>query len=131
MADKFDRNAGLFVKIFFEWKNHQQLVEIAAKSPHSMLPPSPNLRGYVIDCRKTQSFQLSRKPHVEVGIIDENYQVRFSLNRGVAKPVESLHIRRNPVRNSSAPTILNVAISLTISTPAARISAPPEPKNSN
>src|SRR5581483_6056393 len=90
MADKFDRNAGLFVKIFFEWKNHQQLVEIAAKSPHSMLPPSPNLRGYVIDCRKTQSFQLSRKPHVEVGIIDENYQVRFSLNRGVAKPVESL-----------------------------------------
>jgi hypothetical protein len=77
VADKFDIQARLCVEIFFEWKDHQHLVDHAGDFFHSARFPGPDLGADVEDGADPDFLEADREPEVESGIIAEQGRVGF------------------------------------------------------
>src|ERR1700680_2759131 len=74
MADETRIHATVAVKLLFEGKNHQSLVDILAQQSNPPLPPSPELRTNVIHDRNTALPHLPSHPPVESRRIDHDGQ---------------------------------------------------------
>ena len=65
MPHEFRINSAISIKLFFEREDYQRFIHILAEQANPPLPPSPELRTYVIDHWNAAFFHLPRHPPVE------------------------------------------------------------------
>src|SRR5271167_3630981 len=93
MADESRIHAAVAVKLLFEGKNHQCLVDVLAQQPHPSLPPGPELRANIVDDGNPALAHLPRHSPVESGRIDNDSEVRPApiglSDQPVKQPIDS------------------------------------------
>src|SRR5260370_7778575 len=74
MPDKFHRNTGIGVKLFFKRKDTKSLGEAPPHQIHAPGPPGPELRANVIDVSNPFRPQLPRKTQMKTREAHQNAQ---------------------------------------------------------
>src|SRR5579863_1283878 len=78
------------IELFFEWKNHQRLVDIFAEKADASLTPCPELRADVIDDRYASLVHLASYAPVECWGIDDDSEIRAAVVRFANQLVEQV-----------------------------------------
>src|SRR5260370_9614134 len=86
MPDKFHRNTGIGVKLFFKRKDTKSLREAPAHQIHAPGPPGPELRANVIDVSNPFRTQLARETQMKTREVRQNGERRPAALRFVHEP---------------------------------------------
>src|SRR3954471_7768779 len=76
MADESGIHSTVAVKLLFEWKDDQRLIDILTQQFHSALAPGPELRAHVVDDGNASLAHPARDTPVECWGVDYHRQVR-------------------------------------------------------
>src|SRR5260370_21864829 len=86
MGDKFHRNTGIGVKLFFKRKDTKSLREAPAHQIHAPGPPGPELRANVIDVSNPFRTQLARETQMKTREVRQNGERRSAAVRLLHEP---------------------------------------------
>src|SRR6185312_6587083 len=75
MADESGIHSAVAVKLLFEWKDNQCLIDILPQQFHSALAPGPELRAHVVDHGNASLAHLARDTPIECWGVDYHHQV--------------------------------------------------------
>ena len=82
MADEFCGDAGVGVKLFFEWEDAEGESEAAADDPYTPRTPGPELRADVVGVGHSAEFEFAGEAEMEAGEVGEDGEGGFALLGG-------------------------------------------------
>jgi hypothetical protein len=88
VAHEVDVDAHLSVDVLLEGQDHGHPVHDPPDAVDALLPPGPHLGADVVEDRDPRVLGRRGEPEVEIGVVDEDEQIRFFRPEHPAEPEE-------------------------------------------